>query len=73
MDEGIVMPIRVISQLWCALREHEYITKFKGNRMYLECMKCNHETPGIETVDRAEMQEIYESMVEVELQLSMGG
>jgi hypothetical protein len=32
------------SDLWCA---HQYVRRFGGGRMWLECSECTQRTPGI--------------------------
>jgi hypothetical protein len=37
---------RVIRQTICGVGGHEYSKKSAGNRMFLQCDTCRHETPG---------------------------
>lgn len=35
-----------VSRLWCA---HEWARRVDGRRLYLECVRCERTTPGIDT------------------------
>ena len=37
---------RVIRQTICSVGGHEYFKKSAGNRIFLQCATCGHETPG---------------------------
>ena len=37
---------RVIRQTICGVGGHEYSKKSAGNRIFLQCVECGHETPG---------------------------
>jgi len=37
---------RWVRQTVCGLTGHDYFVKVAGNRMFLRCADCDHETPG---------------------------
>jgi hypothetical protein len=37
---------RVVRQSICGVGGHEYSKKSAGNRIFLQCVECGHETPG---------------------------
>ena len=38
-----------VSQFFCGITGHTTIRRFEGDRMYLECLDCGHESPGWST------------------------
>ena len=35
-----------VRQMWGALHGHDALLQFQGDRMFLRCASCGHETPG---------------------------
>ncbi len=46
-DAGLLQRVVVgAQQLICGLHGHDRLLHFEGNRMFLKCATCGHETPG---------------------------
>ncbi len=54
--------------------ECEYTRKFEDGRVYQECIHCGDQTPGWETAHSpAWVDEVYDDLMAVELDLHCGG
>ena len=45
-----------IGQWLCALRGHDSVLHFEGNRVMMRCTSCGHDSPGWDTSGRAPRQ-----------------
>ena len=45
-----------VSQLLCAMRGHDSVLHFEGNRVMMRCTSCGHDSPGWEISGRAPRQ-----------------
>jgi hypothetical protein len=45
-----------ISQAFCAMRGHDSVLHFEGNRVMMRCTSCGHDSPGWEISGRAPRQ-----------------
>lgn len=39
--------IRLLRRLRCFFKGHDNVMAFEGKRMFLQCLRCNRETPGV--------------------------
>jgi NAD-dependent SIR2 family protein deacetylase len=45
-----------VSQMLCAMRGHDSVLHFEGNRVMMRCTSCGHDSPGWEISGRAPRQ-----------------
>ena len=45
-----------VSQWFCAMRGHDSVLHFEGNRVMMRCTSCGHDSPGWEISGRAPRQ-----------------
>jgi hypothetical protein len=45
-----------VGQLLCAMRGHDSVLHFEGNRVMMRCTSCGHDSPGWEISGRAPRQ-----------------
>ena len=45
-----------MGQLLCAMRGHDSVLHFEGNRVMMRCTSCGHDSPGWEITGRAPRQ-----------------
>jgi hypothetical protein len=43
---GVRQACTVVREAACAMSGHDYVLRATGNRMFLRCADCGHETPG---------------------------
>lgn len=56
-DDGLVNRVAGrIGQWLCALRGHDSVLHFEGNRVMMRCTSCGHDSPGWEISGRAPRQ-----------------
>jgi hypothetical protein len=48
MSEHAEAVLERVGQVICGLHGHDEIVEFGGNRMFLRCVNCGHESPGWE-------------------------
>jgi hypothetical protein len=47
-DDLVARSLARLRQLYCGLHGHDRLLQFRGERMFLECVSCGHESPGWE-------------------------
>jgi hypothetical protein len=47
-DDIVKRSLARLRQFYCALHGHDRLLRFAGERMFLECVSCGHESPGWE-------------------------
>ena len=45
-----------VGQVFCAMRGHDSVLHFEGNRVMMRCTSCGHDSPGWEISSRAPRQ-----------------
>jgi hypothetical protein len=45
-----------VGQMLCAMRGHDSVLHFEGNRVMMRCTSCGHDSPGWEVSGRAPRQ-----------------